>query len=145
MKQKLAAIKHSETNKMTHSELSSWIKIQFKLEREPDRSTITKMFREKELGKVKSIQGETNVFKLGKKSSKLVSFPELENKLFQFGWFLICESKHPVLTDDVVLQNAKKYALEMGVSNFKGSRKWLLCRCRMQSSNASCRIRRRRR
>ena len=45
LQQKLAAISHFQSNKMNHNELAQWMKKQFKLEKEIDRSTITKMFR----------------------------------------------------------------------------------------------------
>ena len=104
LQQKLAAISHFQSNKMTHNELAQWMKKQFKLEKEIDRSTITKMFRETELKRLRASKDETNPFKLGKKSSKETSFPELENKLF--AWFRRNESKHAVLTDDVVRKHS---------------------------------------
>ena len=74
----------------------------FKLEKEIDCLTITKMFQETEL---KGLRALTNPLKLGKKISKENNFPELENKFF--AWFCRNESKQAVLTDDVVTQKAK--------------------------------------
>ena len=41
MNQKLAAIKHLEANKMTHSQLARWMKVQFKLEKEPMEKSLS--------------------------------------------------------------------------------------------------------
>ena len=105
LQQKLAAISHFQPNKMNHNELAQWMKKQFKLEKEIDRSTITKMFRETELKRFEGFKGRNKPNQAGKKSSKETSFPEWENKLF--AWFRRNESKHAVPTDDVVTQNAK--------------------------------------
>ena len=104
LQQKLAAINHFQSNKMTHNELAQWMKKQFKLEKEINRSTITKMFRETELKRFEGFKGRNKPNQAGKKSSKETSFPELENKLF--AWFRRNESKHAVLTDDVVRKHS---------------------------------------
>ena len=109
---------------MTHSELALWMKITFKLEIEPDSSTITKMFSPKEMARLKALQAETNPFNLDKKSAQSSNFPELENKLFS--WFRRNESRHAVMTDDVVIEKARDFAREMGLSEFKGSGHWFL-------------------
>ena len=43
IRQKLAAIKHFELNRMSHAQLAQWMKTKFKLAKEPERSAITKM------------------------------------------------------------------------------------------------------
>jgi hypothetical protein len=65
---------------------------------------------------------ETNPFKLNKKSLKETTYPELEEKLFT--WFRRNESKHAVITGDVIVEKAKAYASEFGLSNFKASLNW---------------------
>ena len=69
------------------------------------------------------MHNETNAYNLGKKSFNETCFPDLETKLL--AWFRRTESKHAVLSDDVVMAKAHEYARELKLSDFKGAANWL--------------------
>ena len=92
MHQKLRAVQHFEANKITQKELAVWMFQNLKLKKEPSKAAVSKMFKPAELIRIKAFTTETNALQ--------PRFPELEDKLF--AWFRRIESRHGVLTDDIV-------------------------------------------
>lgn len=125
-KQKALAIKHFEAQvpKMKFRELAEWCKTTFKLDQAPAECTVSLWFKaETRAELLHKLENECSPHVRNMKALYPVRFQDLEAKLVQ--WFHDMENRKVILTDNLLREQAVKYAKEMGLDSFAASKGWL--------------------